>query len=200
MANEKTPGKPTARQFVPARLAGRLLGSLPADDVVDVSTFDVINEAGNDLERFKVWLGDQELDVFAQRGSVIVDGEESEVCAGLSSQFLVTHAREAAFGVLHNDNGVNAEHVTRKRQAPKHVVGHSPSRVSDDVGLAEMQPEGREHIDASVHASDDCESSAWARVGDIGTSGRISLIAGKKPADLSHQVMSYPNLVPHGIS
>ena len=43
----------------------RLLGSLPADDVVDVSAFDVVDEAGDDLEWFKVWLGDQELDVFA---------------------------------------------------------------------------------------------------------------------------------------
>ena len=90
----------------------RLLGSLPADNVGDVSAFDVVDEAGDDLDWFKVWLGDQELDVFAQGGRVVVNREEAEVCAGPSSQFLVRDAREAALGVLHNDHGIDAEHVT----------------------------------------------------------------------------------------
>ncbi len=98
--------------------------------------------------------------------------EEAEVCTGPSSQFLVGHAREAAFGVLHDDHRVDAEHVTRKRQAPKDVVGHSTSGISDDVGLTQMS-QGREHIDAWVHAGNDGESSAWAWVGDVGTRAAV---------------------------
>jgi hypothetical protein len=36
---------------------------LPAHHVSDVSTFDVVDEAGDGLEWFEVWLGDEELDI-----------------------------------------------------------------------------------------------------------------------------------------
>jgi hypothetical protein len=159
---------------------------LPTHDLIDGSGLDVVYEAGNHLSGFGVWLRDKELDVFAECTTVIIDWEEVEVGTSPSSELLVRRARVSAFGVLHDDHRVDAEHVTRERQAPKHIVGHSASGISDDVSLTQTQSERREHIDARVHARDDGESSARAWVGDVRTSGRISLVVGKQATQLSH--------------
>jgi hypothetical protein len=65
VVNPFQPWRSRARPFVPPRLRVWLLGSLPADDVVDVSAFDVVDQTGDDLQWFKVRLGNQDLDVLA---------------------------------------------------------------------------------------------------------------------------------------
>jgi hypothetical protein len=64
-AADPMPRSLTEARPTPASLSVRLLRPLPADDVGDVSAFDVVDETSDDLEGFEVWLGDQELDVFA---------------------------------------------------------------------------------------------------------------------------------------
>ena len=108
----------------------RLRGSLPADDVDDVTAFDVVDEASDDLERLEVRLGDQEVDVLTQRAGVIVDRKEAEVCAGASSQFVVGYSGKATLRVLHHDRGVDAEHMTRKSLLRKWVIVDGRAHVS----------------------------------------------------------------------
>ena len=65
----------------------------------------------------------------------------------------------------------------RKRQAPKYVVSHSTSRISDEMNLTEMQPERGEHIYASVHTGHDRESTAGAWVRDMARAAAYALLS-----------------------
>jgi hypothetical protein len=42
---------------------------------------------------------------------VVVNGEEAEVGTGLLAELLVGDTGQAALGVLHDDDGVDAEHM-----------------------------------------------------------------------------------------
>ncbi len=55
---------------------------LPADDVGDLSALDVVDEAGDGLERHEIRLRGEELDVLPEGGGVVVDGQEPEIGAG----------------------------------------------------------------------------------------------------------------------
>ena len=103
-------------------------------------------------------------------------------------QFLVRHSGEAALGVLHHDDGVDAEHMDRQRQTAQHVVGHPTTGVADDVRLTEVQAKGREHVDASVHARDDGEPPTRSWISDVCPCGGVPLVGLEQPADLCHAI------------
>ena len=117
---------------------------------------------------------------------MVVDREEAEIGAGARAQLLVGDSGESALRVLHDDDGVDAEHVARERQAAQHVVGHPPACVADHVRLAELQTERREHVDAGVHARDHREVAGRARVGRSGALDRMGLVGGQEPCYLGH--------------
>src|SRR5205085_9344074 len=79
-----------------------------------------------------------------------------------------------------------AEDVARQRQAAKDVGGDAPAGVPDDVGVAEVQAEDGEHVDAGVHAREDGEVSARAGVVHVGARRGVALVGGEESADLRH--------------
>jgi hypothetical protein len=88
--------------------------------------------------------------------------------------------------VLHHDDGVDAEDVGRQRQAAQHVVGDPAAGVADHMGLAEVQPEGGEDVDAGVHAGDDGEVAARSGIGDVGPRRGVAGVGGDEAVDLTH--------------
>ena len=101
-------------------------GSFPTSDVGDLAAVDVIDEAGHKVDRRQKRFVDEELDVVAKCVGVIGDGQEPEVGAGPSLQLRVGYPRQATARVLHDDDGVDSEHVTRQGQAAHDVVGYRP--------------------------------------------------------------------------
>ncbi|MEZ5179131.1 MAG: hypothetical protein R2746_12905 [Acidimicrobiales bacterium] len=79
---------------------------------------------------------------------MVVDREEAEVTPGDRSQLLVGDPLEAAARVLHDHHGVDAEEWLDRARLRSFVVGGAATGVADDVGLAEVQAERREHVDA----------------------------------------------------
>ena len=75
---------------------------------------------------------------------------------------------------------------SRERQAAKHVVGHPAAGVADHVGLAEVQPEDGEHVDAGVHAGEHGEPPSGAGVEHAGAGRGVALVGREEPVDLSH--------------
>ena len=71
-------------------------------------------------------------------------------------------------------------------QAAQDVVGDPPAGVADDVGLAQVQAERGEHVDAGVHAGDHGQVPARSGVGHVGAGGGVALVGGEQPVDLSH--------------
>ena len=61
-------------------------------------------------------------------------------------------AVQAAALVHHDDDLLGAEQALRRAERADRVVGHEPAGVADDVGVAALQPEHREEVDARVHA------------------------------------------------
>lgn len=88
--------------------------------------------------------------------------------------------------MLHDDDGVDTQHMAGKRQTPQDIVGDPPTGVSNHVGLAQVQTERGEHVDAGVHAGHDCEAAARPGVGDVGACRRVPLVSGKEVGDLRH--------------
>src|SRR5947209_17379184 len=93
------------------RTTSRLGGSLPASHFGDLAALDVEDEAGDHLDRPEVRLVDEDVDVLPQRGGVVVDREEPKVGTGAAPQLFVGDAGQTALGVLHDDDGVDPEHV-----------------------------------------------------------------------------------------
>jgi hypothetical protein len=57
-------------------------GSCPLHHIFDLAALDVINEAGDQFEGAEIWHLREKGDVFTEGGSVVVDGEESEIGTG----------------------------------------------------------------------------------------------------------------------
>ena len=79
----------------------------------------------------------QQGDVLAKCGGMVVDREEPNSAPVRLSQLFVGHSGEAALGVLHDDDGVDPEHLARQRQAAQDVIGDSAAGIANDVGLTQ---------------------------------------------------------------
>ena len=102
---------------------------------------------------------------------MVEDREELQVGAGGLTELLVGDAGETALGVLHHHDGLGAEHMRGDRQAAHDVGRDAPPGIADHVGIAEVQPEDREHVDTGVHAGDDGHLAARALVVDLSAGG-----------------------------
>ncbi len=142
--------------------------ALPAHHVVDLAALDVVDEAGDHLQRREEVGAGEQRDVFLEGGGVVVDREEAEVGPGQLAQLVVALAGQAALGVLHHHHVLDTEHVAGEGQAAQHVVGHPAPGVADDMRFTEMQAEHSEHVDAGVHARDHGQAASRAGVGDVG--------------------------------
>ena len=160
--------------------------SLPMDDVIDLAALDVVDEPGDHHEGLQVGRGGEELDILPDSRRVIVDWEEPELGARELLKLLVGHAGEAALGVLHHHDRVDAEHVGGKGQTPEHVVGHSAASIADHVCLPEVEPNDSKHVDAGVHTGDDGQAAPRTGGGDVGPRRRVRLVGGEEPSDLGH--------------
>ncbi len=160
--------------------------TLPAHEVVELAALDVEDKSSDHLQRRQVGRGGQQLDILPQRLGVVVDREEAEVGAGELLEVLVGHAGETAVGVLHDDDGVDPEHLTRQGQTAQDVFGHPTPGIADHVGFTEVEAEDGEHIDAGVHAGHDGQVPARAGVGHVGPGGGVSLVGLEEFRDLAH--------------
>lgn len=157
-----------------------------ADDVIDASTDDVVDEARDHGQWLEIRGGHEPFDVFSKCRGMVVDGEKTQVGASQPSEFLVGHASKSAFRVLHHNDGVDAQNVTRKSEAAKDVVGDPPARITYDMGFAKMKAERGEHVDPRIHACDDREPTGWVSVGHVDMRRRVFLVGGEELSDLSH--------------
>ncbi len=60
-------------------------------------------------------------------------GKKPEIGASELSQLFVTHTGQTAFGVLHDDDGVDTKYMTRQCQTAQDIVGDTPACIADDV-------------------------------------------------------------------
>ena len=86
---------------------------------------------------------------------------------------------QPALGVLHHHRRVHAEDAAREREAAQDVLGDPSAGVADHVGLAEVQAQHGEDVDAGVHARDDGEVATGPGVRDVGTCGGIGLVGAR---------------------
>lgn len=125
--------------------------------------------------------------IFSQRSRVVIDWEESKLGAGQFSQFVVGYASETAFGVLHDNDGINPEYLAGQSKAAKNILRHTSPGIANDVCLAQMKAQDGKHINSGVHAGDDRQTAAGTRVGDVGPGCGIALVGGKQELDLGHR-------------
>ncbi len=103
-----------------------------------------------------------------------------------SRELLVGYSGQAAIGVLHDHDCLNAQHLAGQGQTPENVVGHSTSGVSDHMDLTEVQPEYGEDVNPRIHARDHSHPATRARICDVGPGGGVSLVRFEKFDDLVH--------------
>ena len=75
--------------------------------------------------------------------------------------------RQPARRVLHQDDGVDPEHVRGQRQAAQDVVGDASAGVAQHDRVAELETEHGQHVDPSVHAREHGKAAAGCTVRDL---------------------------------
>ena len=126
------------------------------------------------------------LEVGAECLDVVVDDEELDPRARDLLEFGIGHSGKAAAGVLHHDNRGDAQGMARQGQAAKDVLGHPAAGIADHVGIAEVEAQGGEHVDACVHAGHDCKVPPGFGIGDSEVFVDVVAVGVDQPPDLGH--------------
>src|SRR5215208_3878638 len=116
-----------------------------------------------------LWAGSQAGEAYSQRGVDVVEcteapGREDAVVRERLAELVLGCAVEAAALVHHHHYSLGAEQALGGGQGADCVVGYEAAGVADDVGVAALQAEHREQVNARVHAREHRDPAARPRV------------------------------------
>ena len=77
------------------------------------------------------------------------------------TKLIISHVRETAFGVLHERDRVDPQHMHRKRQASQYIISHATAGIANDQCLTQVQSQRSEYVNSSVHARHYREVLLW---------------------------------------
>ncbi len=118
-------------------------------------------------------------DVFADALLNVGEGQEIDVRAmsslGLDpvADFLIGRTVETATRVVDDDVLSCAEPMGRHDHGADCIVGRSPTGVTQNMGIADRQPEEAKQVEAGIHTREDHEASGRSRGESIGDEGLV---------------------------